>query len=88
MGLDREEEMERKRGGDIESGSGDPVPSLLVCVWAGAAVKSIVACGRGGRGRSDDLNMHSRGRYLTVRRVRPRARMCAHTHTHTHTHTH
>lgn len=47
MGSDREEEMERKRGGDRESGSGDPVPSLLVCVWGGAAVKSIVARGRG-----------------------------------------
>ncbi len=37
--------MERKRGGNIESGIGDLVPSLLVCVWDGAAVKSIEARG-------------------------------------------
>lgn len=42
--------MERRRGGNIESGSGDPVPSLLVCVWGGAAVKSIEARGWGEEG--------------------------------------
>ncbi len=46
-GFDTEDEMERKRGGNVESGSGDPVPSLLVCVWGGAAVKSIEARGWG-----------------------------------------
>lgn len=51
IGLDKEDEIERKRGKNIKSGSGDPVQSLLVCVWGGAAVKSIEARGWGKEGR-------------------------------------
>lgn len=55
-GLDTENGMERKRGGNTESG-GDPVPSLPVCVWGGAAVESTVARGSG-EGRLCEINMH------------------------------
>lgn len=44
-GLDSENEMKSRR--DAECCSGDPVQSLLVCVWGGAAVKSIEALGGG-----------------------------------------
>lgn len=65
LGLDAEGGMEKKRGRSFQSGSGDPVPSLLVCVWRGAAVKSIVA--RGLRvARPREINMHLWGCYLTL----------------------
>lgn len=46
-GLDAEDEIKRKGAGNVECGRGDPVQSLLVCVWGGAAVKSIEAHGWG-----------------------------------------
>lgn len=65
LGLDAEGGMEKKRGRSVQSGSGDPVPSLLVCVWRGAAVKSIVA--RGLRvARLREINMHLWGCYFTL----------------------
>lgn len=68
-GLDSENEMKSSRAGDAECCSGDPVQSLLVCVWGGAAAKSIKAHGLGGwewgwgaAGGLRVTNMH----YLTV----------------------
>lgn len=45
--LDAENEIKRTGDWNVECGSGDPVQSLLVCVWGGAAVKSMKARGWG-----------------------------------------
>lgn len=46
-GLETKNEIKRTRDGNAVCGSGDPVQSLLVCVWGGVAVKSMKARGWG-----------------------------------------